>query len=138
MMNAEYRMQHESPNLICPLSVVRCPLLVVSCGGRFFATDNGQLTTDISRFFCSFIIHHSSFIISSPLAALRLQYSQSLPWVILLLAILAILIVLVYPAQLRQIPRGLGWLLPALRILAVGVVGLSILRPVVTRPRHGP
>jgi len=84
--------------------------------------------------FPSFCIHHSAFCIYS-LSAIRLQYSQSLPWVILLLAALAQLVLFVYPAQLRQVPRGLRWLLPALRILAVFALGLSILRPVVTRAR---
>jgi hypothetical protein len=69
------------------------------------------------------------------LASLGLQYSQSLPWVILLLAGLTLLVLFVYPAQLRQIPRQVRWMLPALRILAVFALGLSILRPVVTRPR---
>jgi hypothetical protein len=69
------------------------------------------------------------------LAAIRLQYSQSLPWVILLLAGLVLMVLLAYPAQLRQVPRRWRWLLPTLRILAVSALGLSILRPVVTRPR---
>jgi hypothetical protein len=92
------------------------------------------LNSPHAEFFSSFCIHHSAFCIS-PLAALHLQYSQSLPWVILLLAILSLLVLFIYPAQLRQIPRGLRWLLPTLRLLAVFALGLSILRPVVTRPR---
>ena len=69
------------------------------------------------------------------IAALHLQYSQSLPWVILLLSGLILIIVFTYPAQIRQIAPAKRWILPALRILAVSAIALSILRPVVTRQR---
>jgi hypothetical protein len=71
------------------------------------------------------------------LAGVQLQYSQSLPWVLVLLLGLSLLALWVYPGQVREMPRGLVWLLPTLRILAVGAIGFSILRPVVTRPRVG-
>jgi hypothetical protein len=69
------------------------------------------------------------------LASLTFQYSQSLPWVILLVVGLSLLILLVYPGQLKQLPRKIRWLPPMLRILAVTALGFSILRPVVTRAR---
>lgn len=69
------------------------------------------------------------------IASLQLQYAQSLPWVILLLAGLSLLILFTYRAQVRQLPPAKRWILPALRILAVSAVAMSILRPVVTRQR---
>src|ERR1019366_5402772 len=69
------------------------------------------------------------------IAALHLQYLQSLPWVILVVAVLTLLILFTYPAQIRQISPAKRWVLPALRILAVWAVALSILRPVITRQR---
>ncbi len=68
-------------------------------------------------------------------ATLQFQYSQSLPWVILLVVAFSILTLLVYPAQLKQLPRLVRWLPPTLRILAITAIALSILRPVVTRAR---
>jgi hypothetical protein len=97
---------------------------------------NEEIQNLLSPLPASFCILRSAFcVFYPPLAVLRLQYSRSLPWVILLLAILALLVLFIYPAQLRQIPARVRWLLPTLRILAVFAIGLSILRPVVTRPR---
>jgi hypothetical protein len=69
------------------------------------------------------------------LAAIRLQYPQSLPWVTVLIAFFAVGVFMAYSAQLRRVPPRLRWLLPAVRLLAASAIALSILRPVVTRQR---
>jgi hypothetical protein len=55
--------------------------------------------------------------------------------VILLGTVLSLAVLLIYPGQLRHMPRSIRWLPPALRILAIIAIVLSILRPVVTRTR---
>ena len=69
------------------------------------------------------------------LAAFQFQYPQALPWVILLVAVVSLLILLSYRAQLQQLPPRARWLPPVLRILAATALCISILRPVVTRDR---
>jgi hypothetical protein len=71
----------------------------------------------------------------SVLASLSFQYSQSLPWVILLVIGLWLMVLLFYPGQLKPLPGKIRWLPPTLRILAMTALALSILRPVVTRAR---
>ncbi len=72
------------------------------------------------------------------LAALHFQYFHALPRAFAVLAVLVLLILLTYPSQIRHIPASKRWILPALRIMAVSAIVLSILRPVITRRASPP
>ncbi len=69
-------------------------------------------------------------------SAIYWQYSQAMPWVLVLLVVAGASVVWLYPPQLRQVPRPARWLMPSLRLIAVSAIIVSILRPVISRPRQ--
>jgi hypothetical protein len=69
------------------------------------------------------------------LAALRWQYPQAAAVVLPLMAVVAAYVVWAYLPQVRQVGRPWAWALPGLRLTAMGVLALSLLRPAVARPR---
>jgi hypothetical protein len=70
------------------------------------------------------------------LAALYWQYALAWPWVLGLLVAIGLLLVWMYPPQLRATPRSWRWAMPLLRLVAMAAIAVSILRPVVSRPRN--
>ncbi len=70
------------------------------------------------------------------LCTLYWRYSVALPWVLALLATTAVVLVFLYLPPLRRMSGGLRWLMPLLRLFAMGALVVSILRPVISRPRN--
>ena len=69
------------------------------------------------------------------LGAVRWEVDRAAP-VLLGAAGLLVLVALLYRRQARALPGRWRWLLPALRVLALVALVISIARPVLTRPRE--
>ena len=69
------------------------------------------------------------------LAALHWQYPQAAVVVLPLVVAAGLYVVWAYGPQVRQVGRPWAWVLPGLRLTALAVLALSLLRPAVTRPR---
>ena len=57
------------------------------------------------------------------------------PYMVIVMALLAAALVLLYPGQVRSVPQPWRWLLPLLRAAAMTALAISILRPVLVRTR---
>jgi hypothetical protein len=69
------------------------------------------------------------------LATLYWQYPAAAPWVAAAWLLVAILVVFAYRRQMRGLAGRWQWILPAIRLLAISVIAVSILRPVIRRPK---
>ena len=69
------------------------------------------------------------------LAQVLWQEPEMAPVVVAVLAVMLAALLLLYPPQVRYVPRRWRWVLPGLRISAVAALAISIVQPAVLRPR---
>ncbi|HEY8668676.1 MAG TPA: hypothetical protein VIL86_18660 [Tepidisphaeraceae bacterium] len=59
----------------------------------------------------------------------------ALPAALIVVALVALAVLWLYPDQLRNVAKPWHWVLPLLRMLALGMIAVSLLKPVLVRPK---